>query len=623
MSLTITPDKQIGFTLSRGDNATKSMLTLANNTGDYFAFKVKTTQPKRYLVRPNQGLVKPGESEEVTIILVDKDKQMLLTDFEQIGPSALESSKDKFLIQSSKVEEEFYNTTKAKGSAKDLAKALTTMWQKISAEKTLVSNTKLQVKHTVNSQSLSSNNNSSSAGYGAVQQSADRIREGMQGTSQNGQGSEGLMLGYEEDVDALRPPSPPPGAEALANIPVDNGRDDEPIKDAGSPLHQPPLPSPAVSLTDLDGDADQGVDFDSPALVTGDIEMGNVTANPMHKKGKLESGDSIKAFGNAVKEEAARAAGKGLGGGVGVKQGVNTEALGKLMEGGGGFLERLNIAINWVQNLGLIMLFEVAWPESFKKWWKWMEMLRLDFDIFGGMGEDFSIALGLLVPAWLVWEFDAGLFWERTYFGFVFMVRWGEVLVYLEDKVKFTLAGLLPVAAIVLSCINVSEGWITSDLVNAFLLVLSGLSFLSFLHQVYLWRETKVCDSANEDFAKKRQENQMFFFLFFYTVAYLSGVSACTKLLVAEETVEKIMGGILLPFYVLVPLWKLRGEAAFIKAAVKEAAGEQSYQDSLSIFSKEAVESKINEVATGYDKNSQRLSRDSPGYKASVSAARP
>ena len=153
-----------------------------------------------------------------------------------------------------------------------------------------------------------------------------------------------------------------------------------------------------------------------------------------------------------------------------------------------------------------------------------MEFLSLDFDVFGGMGEDVSIALGLLVPAWLVWEFDAGLFWERTYFGFAFMNRYyAAVLDEPEDKAKFILAGLLPVAAIVLSCINISEGWITSDLVNAFLLVLSGLSLLSFLHQVYLWRETKVCDSANEDFAKKRQENQMFFFLFFYTVAYLSG----------------------------------------------------------------------------------------------------
>ncbi|GMI11467.1 hypothetical protein TrVE_jg10549 [Triparma verrucosa] len=157
----------------------------------------------------------------------------------------------------------------------------------------------------------------------------------------------------------------------------------------------------------------------------------------------------------------------------------------------------------------------------------------------------------------------------------------------------------------------------------------------------------------------------MFFFLFFYTVAYLSGVSACTKLLVAEETAEKIVGGILLPFYVLVPLWKLRGGAASVKAAVEEAASEEghtykeikdewddddiyifeykivttgtkvigggevsTYQDSLGIFSKKAVESKINEVTPKKGKETwhasprweQRLTRDSPGYKASVTA---
>ncbi|GMH88325.1 hypothetical protein TrST_g13957, partial [Triparma strigata] len=82
-------------------------------------------------------------------------------------------------------------------------------------------------------------------------------------------------LGYEEDVDALRPPSPPRGAEALVKIPVDSDGDNEPDEGAGSPLHKLPPPPPAVSLTeptsshtDLDGDADQGVDFDSPALVT-------------------------------------------------------------------------------------------------------------------------------------------------------------------------------------------------------------------------------------------------------------------------------------------------------------------------------------------------------------------
>ena len=100
----------------------------------------------------------------------------------------------------------------------------------------------------------------------------------------------------------------------------------------------------------------------------------------------------------------------------------------------------------------------------------------------------------------------------------------------------FIALGLSSVMFVALAFINVAAGWIDNDLANAFMLVLSSLSILSFIHQLYLWRETMISETANEDFAKKRQENSMFFFLFFYTVAYLSGVSACTKLLVGEAT---------------------------------------------------------------------------------------
>ena len=138
-------------------------------------------------------------------------------------------------------------------------------------------------------------------------------------------------------------------------------------------------------------------------------------------------------------------------------------------------------------------------------------MIGFDFEVFGGMGEAFSIMLGLLVPVWLIWEFDAGLFVERSYFGSFFAEAAG---------ISF---GIMPVIALVLSFVSVSEGWIANDLVNALVFVISGLSLLSFLHQVYLLRQVKICESANEDFAKKRQENEVYFFLFFYTVAYLSG----------------------------------------------------------------------------------------------------
>ena len=38
---------------------------LANETGSAAAFKVKTTAPKKYCVRPNTGYVKAGETIDV------------------------------------------------------------------------------------------------------------------------------------------------------------------------------------------------------------------------------------------------------------------------------------------------------------------------------------------------------------------------------------------------------------------------------------------------------------------------------------------------------------------------------------------------------------------------------
>ncbi|GMH64930.1 hypothetical protein TrLO_g12675 [Triparma laevis f. longispina] len=68
-----------------------------------------------------------------------------------------------------------------------------------------------------------------------------------------------------------------------------------------------------------------------------------------------------------MKKEAARAVGKGLGGGLNAMQGVNAEALGKLMGGAGGAvnLERLNIGINFAQNFGIIVTLKWL-PVDFK-----------------------------------------------------------------------------------------------------------------------------------------------------------------------------------------------------------------------------------------------------------------
>lgn len=44
-------------------------LTLQNPTSDRVAFKVKTTSPKKYCVRPSNGFVEPNANKEVQVIL--------------------------------------------------------------------------------------------------------------------------------------------------------------------------------------------------------------------------------------------------------------------------------------------------------------------------------------------------------------------------------------------------------------------------------------------------------------------------------------------------------------------------------------------------------------------------
>lgn len=64
-------------------------LRLVNVTSEYVAFKVKTTSPKKYCVRPNTGLVPPQSSAEV-VVTMQAQKEM---------PADMQC-KDKFLVQS-------------------------------------------------------------------------------------------------------------------------------------------------------------------------------------------------------------------------------------------------------------------------------------------------------------------------------------------------------------------------------------------------------------------------------------------------------------------------------------------------------------------------------------------
>lgn len=66
-------------------------LQLSNKTDNYVAFKVKTTNPKKYCVRPNAGIVSPRSTCDV-IVTMQAQKE---------APSDMQC-KDKFLLQSVK-----------------------------------------------------------------------------------------------------------------------------------------------------------------------------------------------------------------------------------------------------------------------------------------------------------------------------------------------------------------------------------------------------------------------------------------------------------------------------------------------------------------------------------------
>ncbi|KAJ5653365.1 hypothetical protein N7490_000368 [Penicillium lividum] len=85
------------------------ILRLGNSTNEPLVFKVKTTAPKHYCVRPNSGRVEPGKQVDVQVLLQAMKEE----------PASDAKCKDKFLVQSVAVtrDMEFANFEKASKSA--------------------------------------------------------------------------------------------------------------------------------------------------------------------------------------------------------------------------------------------------------------------------------------------------------------------------------------------------------------------------------------------------------------------------------------------------------------------------------------------------------------------------
>ncbi|KAI0953275.1 hypothetical protein AcW1_007534 [Taiwanofungus camphoratus] len=89
MSVALTPSSSLGFNRPLTQHVKRS-LAISNHNAQPVAFKVKTTAPKLYCVRPNSGRVEPGETVEVQVMLQAMKEE----------PPLSVKCKDKFLIQS-------------------------------------------------------------------------------------------------------------------------------------------------------------------------------------------------------------------------------------------------------------------------------------------------------------------------------------------------------------------------------------------------------------------------------------------------------------------------------------------------------------------------------------------
>jgi len=89
MSVAINPSSTLGFNRPLTQHVRRN-LYITNHNAQPVAFKVKTTAPKLYCVRPNSGRVEPGETVDVQVMLQAMKEE----------PPLNAKCKDKFLIQS-------------------------------------------------------------------------------------------------------------------------------------------------------------------------------------------------------------------------------------------------------------------------------------------------------------------------------------------------------------------------------------------------------------------------------------------------------------------------------------------------------------------------------------------
>ena len=105
----IAPKEVLPFELS-GKIDCRAVLNVSNESATPMAFKVKTTQPDWYVVRPNQDVIPPGESLSFEVSLINDVKNRLLFNHEN-GQSE-DMSMHRFLVQGTAIAADTYDAVK-------------------------------------------------------------------------------------------------------------------------------------------------------------------------------------------------------------------------------------------------------------------------------------------------------------------------------------------------------------------------------------------------------------------------------------------------------------------------------------------------------------------------------
>ncbi|KAJ1962911.1 phosphatidylinositol-binding protein scs2 [Dipsacomyces acuminosporus] len=202
---------------------THDVLRLTNKNNSPVAFKVKTTAPKQYCVRPNAGRIEPGESVEVQVVLQPM-KEELPADYK---------CRDKFLIQSIQITPEIESLPVSE---------LWSMAEKLA--KDAINEKKLRVRY------LPAPAPAPAAQNGTADAAADASKTGINGSSPV---SPATVIQAVQKANRLSPPTRPlPGPSPLAKVVDDN------LVSAGEESAEPSSPVnevPTVTVTAADAES--------------------------------------------------------------------------------------------------------------------------------------------------------------------------------------------------------------------------------------------------------------------------------------------------------------------------------------------------------------------------------